>query len=100
MSDIQDFREFVLRDLFDVTEHAAQEAANDGFSAEEVSERILTGEITAQQYDDMGSKWLVDGQTYLTRRRIRVIVRLKQLDDGTERLVAVTVHELRTRRRQ
>jgi hypothetical protein len=97
--DIHDLRNYVFANRLVVTEHAKQEATHNGFLEEEIAEGILTGEIVGEQHDDVGTKWLVDGQTYLTRRRVRVVVRIAESNEE-DQLIAVTVHELKQRRRR
>lgn len=77
--------------VYTLTEHAAEEAAADGFDIYDVEQGILTGKIRKTWPGE--SKYEVVGST-LDGRRIGIICRITQ----TGKVRVITVYEDRPRR--
>lgn len=94
---------FTIRDIVRArgiipTVHARTEMARDGLIEEEVKEAILSGELVGEEEDEQGVKYLLEGETWLLQRRLRVIAAVRPDESGEDAVVVITVYALRGRR--
>jgi hypothetical protein len=94
---------FTVRDIVRArgiipTVHARTEMTHDGLIEEEVKEVILSGELVSEEYDEQGVKYVVEGETWLLQRRLRIITAVRPDESGEDAVVVVTVYALRGRR--
>ena len=98
--DIYTLREFIISGQFDFTAHARREQRAARLRSGEVEEAILTGDIIAVESNQRGTKYVVEGRTFLRRQTIRVVCTISLDENGEERLLIVTVYKRRARRRE
>jgi len=80
------------------TLHARMEMAHDGLIEEEVKEAILSGEIMDEEHDEQGIKYIVEGETWLLQRRLRIVTAVRPDESGEDAVVVITVYPMRGRR--
>ncbi len=95
--DIYTLRDFITSGNFYFTAHARREQHAARLRSSEVEEAILTGDIIIVESNQRGTKYVVEGRTFLMRQTIRVVCTISLDENGKEQLLIITVYR-RTRR--
>jgi len=96
--DIYTLRDFITSGNFYFTAHARKEQRAARLTSSEVEESVLTGDIITVESNQRGTKYVVEGRTFLTRQTIRVVCTISLDENGEEQLLIITVYRKRTRR--
>jgi hypothetical protein len=98
--DIYTLREYVRDDHVRFTQHARDEMAAALLSEGEVLESIVTGDLIDTESDETGTKYRVQGISFITNRVVEVIC-ATEVDEttGQTQLVIVTVYERKPKQR-
>ena len=76
---------------YDMTVHAMEETAEDGFDIIDVEHAVLNGQIVGRKKDDpRGTKYLVEGAASDGHTQVGVVGRF----EGNETYLIITVYEV------
>ena len=99
--DIYTLRDFIWDNRVHFTWHARREMQSAYLSEVEVRESILSGALIDTEIDQTGTKYRVQGESFITNRIIETICAVSR-DETTNQaqLIIVTVYERKPKRRR